>query len=100
MLYRGKQDIALCDERNSKYNTNRTRSGAVPLLRNDTGNVVTGFNLGSSTANGRPFFKMHCFKKIFIALDISIPSWANNSTAHFFEASGFDSGGNRRYPAV
>ncbi|MBP3449685.1 MAG: hypothetical protein J6K22_04390 [Spirochaetaceae bacterium] len=37
-------------ERNSKYNTNRTRSGAVPLLRNDTGNVVTGFNLGSSTA--------------------------------------------------
>lgn len=29
-------------------NTNRTRSGAVPILRKETGNSIEGFNLGSS----------------------------------------------------
>lgn len=38
--------------RNVKYNNNRARSGAIPLLRDDTtsetGNFITGFNLGTS----------------------------------------------------
>ena len=38
--------------RNSTYNTNRARSGAVPLLRGEEGNTLTGFNFaaGSSTS--------------------------------------------------
>ena len=31
--------------RNGTYNTNRARSGAIPLLRGETVNTVTGFNL-------------------------------------------------------
>ena len=34
--------------RNSTYNTNRARSGAVPLLRGEAGNTLTGFNLDGS----------------------------------------------------
>lgn len=38
--------------RNVKYNNNRARSGAIPLLRDnttsETGNFITGFNLGTS----------------------------------------------------
>ena len=38
--------------RNVKYKNNRARSGAIPLLRDDTnsetGNFITGFNLGTS----------------------------------------------------
>ncbi|UTC57494.1 hypothetical protein ABK01_03945 [Treponema sp. OMZ 305] len=30
--------------RNSTYNTNRARSGAIPLLRGEAGNAITGFN--------------------------------------------------------
>ena len=30
--------------RNSTYNTNRARSGAIPLLRGEEGNTLTGFN--------------------------------------------------------
>ncbi|EPF28478.1 hypothetical protein HMPREF9195_01374, partial [Treponema medium ATCC 700293] len=30
--------------RNSTYNTNRARSGAIPLLRGEAGNTITGFN--------------------------------------------------------
>ena len=30
--------------RNSTYNTNRARSGAIPLLRGEAGNTLTGFN--------------------------------------------------------
>ena len=41
--------------RNVKYNNNRARSGAIPLLRDDTtsetGNFITGFNLGTSIAS-------------------------------------------------
>jgi len=38
--------------RNSTYNTNRARSGAIPLLRGEAGNTVTGFNFatGSETS--------------------------------------------------
>ena len=38
--------------RNSTYNTNRARSGAVPLLRGEAGNTLTGFNFadGSETS--------------------------------------------------
>ncbi|EEV19487.1 hypothetical protein TREVI0001_2415 [Treponema vincentii ATCC 35580] len=35
--------------RNSTYNTNRARSGAIPLLRGEAGNTLTGFNLDGST---------------------------------------------------
>ena len=34
--------------RNSTYNTNRARSGAVPLLRGEEGNTITGFNFEGS----------------------------------------------------
>ena len=37
--------------RNSKYNTNRARSGAVPLLRGEAENTVTGFNLGKASGS-------------------------------------------------
>ncbi|MGN0722746.1 MAG: hypothetical protein ACI4LT_01935 [Treponema sp.] len=41
--------------RNVTYNNNRARSGAIPLLRDDTtsetGNFITGFNLGTSIAS-------------------------------------------------
>lgn len=41
--------------RNVKYKNNRARSGAIPLLRDDTnsetGNFITGFNLGTSIAS-------------------------------------------------
>ncbi|SFI99047.1 hypothetical protein SAMN04487775_11037 [Treponema bryantii] len=33
-------------KRNVKYNTNRARSGATPLLRSEEGNIIEGFNLG------------------------------------------------------
>jgi hypothetical protein len=33
--------------RNSSYNTNRSRSGAYPLLRGEKANTLTGFNLGA-----------------------------------------------------
>ncbi|ERF60662.1 hypothetical protein HMPREF0860_0167 [Treponema socranskii subsp. socranskii VPI DR56BR1116 = ATCC 35536] len=38
--------------RNSTYNTNRARSGAIPLLHGETGNTLTGFNFadGSGTS--------------------------------------------------
>ena len=38
--------------RNSMYNTNRARSGATPLLREEKGNTITGFNFadGSGTS--------------------------------------------------
>ena len=38
--------------RNSTYNTNRARSGAVPLLRGEAGNTLAGFNFaaGSGTS--------------------------------------------------
>lgn len=38
--------------RNSTYNTNRARSGAIPLLRGEEGNTITGFNFaaGSGTS--------------------------------------------------
>ncbi|MDY5764350.1 MAG: hypothetical protein SPK10_06140, partial [Treponema sp.] len=43
--------------RNVKYNNNRARSGAIPLLRDDTtsetGNFITGFNLGTSIASNQ-----------------------------------------------
>jgi len=35
--------------RNSTYNTNRARSGAIPLLRGEESNTITGFNLDGST---------------------------------------------------
>ncbi|UTC49776.1 hypothetical protein [Treponema sp. OMZ 855] len=35
--------------RNSTYNTNRARSGAIPLLRGEAGNTITGFNFEGST---------------------------------------------------
>lgn len=35
-------------KRNSTYNTNRARSGATPLLRGETTNTISGFNLASS----------------------------------------------------
>ena len=35
--------------RNSKYNTNRARSGATPLLRGETENTIEGFNLDAPT---------------------------------------------------
>ena len=35
--------------RNSTYNTNRARSGAIPLLRGEEDNTLTGFNLDGST---------------------------------------------------
>lgn len=35
--------------RNSRFNTNRARSGAIPLLRGETLNTITGFNLGTTT---------------------------------------------------
>ena len=35
--------------RNGTYNTNRARSGAIPLLRGETVNTVTGFNLKTLT---------------------------------------------------
>ena len=34
--------------RNSIYNTNRARSGAIPLLRGEAGNTITGFNFEGS----------------------------------------------------
>ena len=34
--------------RNSTYNTNRARSGAIPLLRGEAGNTITGFNFEGS----------------------------------------------------
>ena len=34
--------------RNSTYNTNRARSGAIPLLRGEKSNTLTGFNLDGS----------------------------------------------------
>ena len=37
--------------RNSTYNTNRTRSGAIPLLRGEKDNILTGFNLDGSTSS-------------------------------------------------
>ena len=41
--------------RNVKYKNNRARSGAIPLLRDnttsETGNFITGFNLGTSIAS-------------------------------------------------
>ncbi len=37
--------------RNSKYNTNRARSGATPLLRGETENTITGFNLGKASGS-------------------------------------------------
>ena len=41
--------------RNVKYNNNRARSGAIPLLRDNAndekGNYITGFNLGESIAS-------------------------------------------------
>ena len=33
--------------RNTTYNTNRTRSGAIPLLRGEEGNTLTGFNFAA-----------------------------------------------------
>ena len=38
--------------RNTTYNTNRARSGAIPLLRGEEGNTLTGFNFaaGSGTS--------------------------------------------------
>ena len=36
-------------KRNSTYNTNRARSGAVSLLRGEETNLVKGFNLGNTT---------------------------------------------------
>lgn len=36
-------------ERNSTYNTNRARSGAIPLLRGETLNKITGFNIANIT---------------------------------------------------
>ena len=36
--------------RESKYNTNRARSGAVPLMINSSNNYITGFNLGTTVA--------------------------------------------------
>ena len=38
--------------RNSTYNTKRARSGAIPLLRGEAGNTITGFNFatGGSTS--------------------------------------------------
>lgn len=33
-------------KRNVRYNTNRARSGATPLLRSEEGNIIEGFNLG------------------------------------------------------
>ncbi len=35
--------------RNSTYNTNRARSGAIPLLRGEESNTLTGFNLDRSS---------------------------------------------------
>lgn len=35
--------------RNTKFNTNRARSGAVSLLRGEASNVIKGFNLGTTT---------------------------------------------------
>ena len=35
--------------RNKTYNTNRTKSGAIPLLREEWSNRIEGFNLGSDT---------------------------------------------------
>ena len=35
--------------RNSTYNTNRARSGAIPLLRGEAGNTLTGFNFEGSS---------------------------------------------------
>ncbi|UTC86683.1 DUF4625 domain-containing protein [Treponema denticola] len=35
--------------RNSTYNTNRARSGAIPLLRGEAGNTITGFNFEGSS---------------------------------------------------
>jgi len=34
--------------RNSTYNTNRARSGSIPLLRGEAGNTITGFNFEGS----------------------------------------------------
>lgn len=43
--------------RNGMYNNNRARSGAIPLLRDnttaETGNFITGFNLGTSIASNQ-----------------------------------------------
>ena len=35
--------------RNSTYNTNRARSGAIPLLRGEAGNTITGFNFANGS---------------------------------------------------
>ena len=37
--------------RNSTYNTNRARSGAIPLLRGEAGNTVTGFNFAAGSTS-------------------------------------------------
>ena len=37
--------------RNSTYNTNRARSGAIPLLRGEAGNTLTGFNFASESVS-------------------------------------------------
>ena len=37
--------------RNSTYNTNRARSGAVPLLRGEKSNTITGFNFASESVS-------------------------------------------------
>ena len=37
--------------RNSTYNTNRARSGAIPLLRGEEGNTLTGFNFASESVS-------------------------------------------------
>ena len=37
--------------RNSTYNTNRARSGAVPLLRGEESNTITGFNFASESVS-------------------------------------------------
>lgn len=38
--------------RNSSFNTNRARSGAVSLLRGEGSNTITGFNLNGGTTTG------------------------------------------------
>ncbi|MCQ2591432.1 MAG: Ig-like domain-containing protein [Treponema sp.] len=38
-------------KRNSGFITNRTRSGAIPLLRGEAGNIIEGFNLAATVNN-------------------------------------------------
>ena len=39
-------------KRNSAYNTHRSGMGNYPLMREETGNTVTGFNLGTTSTAG------------------------------------------------